>query len=387
MPAPWSVTVFGPAYIDRVLRVTEPIALEGHRPIDISIQAISLTTAPGNGLGINAPHGNSLKIVVPEGWPGPWGTIQLQEDPWPTCQHNALRKVVNALAWNEDLGGMGAGYARALGGRLIFAIGQPDDPISDQILKKLTKNEIRCTPVRISAKSADWTLLVTSGAYGDKLAIGFRGCNAALQAKDLPTWDAGQQQDALVVAGLANSLAKKILGITGQSQWDPSQEPDHRGTLRIFAPAMRNTSDRANPVAFLARDIDIFSCNLGEWASMTDTDREAVEAEVKLLMVTDAELGATFRVRNGSTLDAPIRIPAFPRMKPPRDTNRAGETFTSTVVQEILNETMNPLLAGPDWWHRVGRRASAAAALVLDLEHFQFPSGSDVDGALHRGVV
>ena len=175
MPAPWSVTVFGPAYIDRVLRVTEPIALEGHRPIDISIQAISLTTAPGNGLDINAPHGNSLKIVVPEGWPGPWGTIQLQEDPWPTCQHNALRKVVNALAWNEDLGGMGAGYARALGGRLIFAIGQPDDPISDQILKKLTKNEIRCTPVRISAKSADWTLLVTSGAYGDKLAIGFRG--------------------------------------------------------------------------------------------------------------------------------------------------------------------------------------------------------------------
>ncbi len=73
-----SVAVFGPAYLDRVLRVDQPLvdALPAADPIDQSVEG-ALTFAPDRGLRLVDPGGFSLEIELPSEWPGPIGTVEL----------------------------------------------------------------------------------------------------------------------------------------------------------------------------------------------------------------------------------------------------------------------------------------------------------------------
>jgi ribokinase len=355
---PRTVEVFGPAYLDRVVRVDRPL-IDG-TTIDRSAEG---RLEPGPGLTIVDPDGRALTITPPAGWPGPFGVVRLGS---PVVEASSpLVRTVNGVAWHDDLGGMGAGYAAALGGTLISALGAGDET-SRTVAALLASAGIRHRPILVPGHAADWTLLVTSGPFGDKLPIGFRGCHAAVTGLGLFA-----SCDLRVVAGLDNALAAEALRAAGAA-------------VRLFAPALRNAVDQQVAVADFAGSIDILCCNRFEWTSLI---ARGALPELPIRVVTDGPRGSSIRFRSDAGSSEEVDIAAFPRDEPPRDTNRAGEAYASTFVRTLLDDGWQPGSTSPALIRRAGQRAAAAAALVLDRERFGFPTGTEIDGALAAGGV
>jgi sugar/nucleoside kinase (ribokinase family) len=361
------VQVFGPAYLDRVLRIDRPLidpALSP--PVD---QSVDGRWEFGPGLHLIDPSGNVVEVEPPADWPGPSGVVRLAHA-FPETEGLApWRRSVRGLDWHDDLGGMGAGFAAALGGELVSALGPEDDPISRAVADLLARAGVAHWPIRVADQAADWTLLITSGGFGDKLPIGFRGCHAALT--ELPDEQDGAC-DLRVVASLPNRLAAEALRRPGAA-------------VRFFAPAMRNMLDRAVPLSGFAGAIDVLSCNRHEWESLAD--REEVAWRVSILAVTDGPHGSVVRFTTPEGEAGRVEVAAFPRSHPPRDTNRAGETFAATLLTALLDAGWQPGVAEPEQVRTAAERASAAAALVLDRSDFGFPVPAEIDAALRAGRV
>src|SRR5258708_5062434 len=160
--------VFGPAYLDRVVLVDRPLHQSGRPPLD---QSVDGTWRFGTGLTLRDRLGNELLIEPPPGWPGPTGAITLSTHF--ESEGGAATRTVRAVSWQDDLGGMGAGYAAALDGELFSALGDDSDAMSGVVSDRLWFANIRHRPIVVEGRQADWTLLVTSGPHGDKLPIGF----------------------------------------------------------------------------------------------------------------------------------------------------------------------------------------------------------------------
>ncbi len=365
-PTTRQTLVFGPAYLDRVLRVDRPLlenrtldqSIEGH-PNDLGSkeEILNLTDTTGGTIRVEP---------LPSGWPGPTGTVRLSgvlnegQGGWSRC--------VGGVSWHDDLGGMGAGYARALAGILVSALGPDDDPHSRSISALLALEGIRHRPIHIADRPADWTLLVTSGGHGDKLAIGLRGCHAALRSLA----DRVEPCDLLVVAGLPNALAAPLLSRAGEA-------------VRFLAPAWRNVTDRDCPLSSLADRVDILCCNRREWEALDNPDTWS--GGIALVAVTDGPRGSRLRFQNAGGRPSEVTIPAFPRDHPPRDTNRAGEAYAATLVSMLLDAGWRPGPLDEGLARRAGERASAAAALVIDRSAFSFPTSAEIDEALRAGRV
>jgi ribokinase len=358
--------IFGPAYLDRVVRVDRPLVdpERSTRPLDGSVDGRWLNHDAG--LTLVDPLENRIVVKISGDWPGRSGTVGLSR-PMADPPGGWLR-FVNAMAWQDDLGGMGAGYAAALGGILISALGPETDPTSRTITDLLEKAGVTHHPIRVEGSSADWTLLITSGEYGDKLPVGFRGCHAKLE--NLGEWPS-EPDDLRVVASLPNRLAK--LALEGPS------------SIKAFAPALRNMLDRDPPISAFAASIDILTCNRGEWEQLDD--REQVASDLSILVVTDGANGAMVRFTSPEGEAIRIEIPAFPRSRPPLDTNRAGEAFAACFLTTLIDRAWTPGTTHPDLARLALERASAAAALVLDRLDFGFPTAIEVDRALQAGVV
>jgi sugar/nucleoside kinase (ribokinase family) len=363
---PSTTLVFGPAYLDRVIRVDRPLVDPdvGDPPLDESVDGSWLEA--GEGLVLLDPSGSRIVVDLPVDWPGPSGTIGLSR--LLSSSSSAWSRTVRVLSWQDDLGGMGSGFAAALGGDLIGALGPEDDPASRAIAALLARSGVVHHPIRVEGRSADWTLLVTSGEHGDKLPIGFRGCHSSLP--DLEPWS-GASCRLRVVASLPNRLAAEALR-------GPSD-------VRMFAPAMRNMLDRDPPVSGFADLVDILCCNRGEWESLAD--REEVAWRVSILAVTDGPKGAVVRFTTPEGEAGRVEVAAFPRSRPPIDTNRAGEAFASELIATLLRAGWTPGVTPPDLARVAAGRASAAAALVLDRADFGFPTAAEIDGALREGRV
>jgi sugar/nucleoside kinase (ribokinase family) len=222
-------------------------------------------------------------------------------------------------------------------------------------------------------RSADWTLLITSGPHGDKLPIGFRGCHAAV---DPSAFDGRSARpcELRVVASLPNGLAARVLSAAGAG-------------CRFFAPAMRNVLDRDCPLSSFAGSIDILSCNRREWETLED--REEVAWQVSILVVTDGPDGSMVRYTNPGGEAECLQVPVFPRQHPPRDTNRAGESYAATLLSTLFDHGWEAASGVVDaaLIRSAARRASAAAALELDRTDFGFPTEAEIDAALATGSV
>jgi ribokinase len=353
--------VFGPAYLDRVLRVDRALA---DPPLDQSVDGHWKFAA---GLTLVDPAGCSIVIDLPPGWPGPSGEVGLSHALTPGQE--VWRREARGLSWHDDLGGMGAGFAAALHGTLVSALGAEDDPTSLAIAERLRRAGVAHRPIRVPGRPADWTLLVTSGEFGDKLPIGFRGCHAALES--VAPDDLGLC-DLRVVASLPNRLAAEALSAPG-------------ACVRLFAPAMRNMTDRECPVSRFAHAIDVLCCNRREWESLDD--REEVAWRVSVLAVTDGARGSSVRFTTPNGEAGSLTLPAFPRSHPPRDTNRAGEAYASTLIATLLDHGWTPGVSDESLVRLAAERASAAAALVLDRAEFGFPGPEQINEALREGRV
>jgi sugar/nucleoside kinase (ribokinase family) len=364
------VSVFGPAYLDRVLRVDQPLLDPTlGPPLDHSVDGAWKFGANPT-LELTDPAGYVIEVELPADWPGPTGSILLAR---PIRAGVTGRRTVRGLAWQDDLGGMGAGFAAALGGRLCSALGSDSDPTSQAILERLADLGIFHDPIRVFDHSADWTLLVTSGEFGDKLPIGFRGCHAALGPDALDS-RAARPCDLRVVASLPNPLAARVLGADGAG-------------ARFFAPAMRNVLDRDCPLSSFAKSIDVLSCNRHEWETLED--REEVAWQVSILVVTDGPQGSSVRYTNTSGESELLKVPAFPRQRSPRDTNRAGESYAAALLSTLLDNGWDAASGVVDdaLIRTATQRAAAAAALELDRIAFGFPSDAEIDEAVRAGFV
>jgi ribokinase len=178
----------------------------------------------------------------------------------------------------------------------------------------------------------------------------------------------------VVVAGLPNAIARAALAAA------PPR------ALRALAPTMRNARDPACPIADLAPHVDFFSCNRGEWDAMGEADRAALRAHARFGVVTDGPAGFTLGRRTPDGWAEHVE-PVFPRTRPPRDTNRAGEAVGAWFVVNLVYSGLDRFEVDRRLRAEVARRAAVAAALVLDIPGFGFPTHGDVDVALIRGLA
>ena len=122
------VEVFGPAYLDRVLRVDRPLFDPSlGPPFDQSTDGEWKFTS-NRRIDVIDASGYTLEIELPDDWPGPTGEVRL---PRPLREGAHGRRRLRGLDWHDDLGGMGAGYAAALhgvSGVLARRRGRPDEP-------------------------------------------------------------------------------------------------------------------------------------------------------------------------------------------------------------------------------------------------------------------
>ncbi len=364
------VVVFGPAYLDRVLRVDRPLIGDGlGPPIDQSVDG-EWKFGETPAIKVREPGGFILEITPPSDWTGPRGEIGLLHAIRPGLRGTS---VVQVSSRQDDLGGMGAGYASSLGGLLHSALGAETDPTSRAVTGLVARYGIDHRACRIADHPADWTLLISSGEFGDKLAIGFRGCHAALDPEMLAR-QAAEPCDLRVVAGLPNRVAGPLLEAPG-------------ARTRFLAPAMRNMTDRDHPLGRFAACVDLLSCNRSEWAALEGTD--LVAERVAIVAVTDGSRGIDLRYLNPAGEVGNLHIPAFPRAHPPRDTNRAGEAFGSTLVSALLAGGWDGVtrVVAESLIRSAAERAAAAAALVLDRLDFGFPGPGEIDAALRDGRV
>ncbi len=365
MSTPRKTLVFGPAYLDRVVRVDRPL-------IDPNVGGVVDRSSLGHWESVDSsrriqvsglPQGD-LSIDLPDDWPGPSGLVRLEGE-----TNAKPSRALRCTAWQDDLGGMGAGYAKALGGKLCLVIGDESDPINAQVVQLLQASGIDHRPIVVPGRIGEWTLLISSGEFGDKLPIGFRdpglGETPFASHNDEPC-------DLLVAASMTNRRAASALS-------------SKNARVRMFAPAMRNMTDTEPRVSRFAKDIDILCCNRTEWESLDD--REEVAWRVSILAVTDGPRGAEIRYTTPTGDTGCLEVPVFPRRNPPRDTNRAGEAFASTLLTSLLDQGWTPGTTPDDMIRLAAERASASAALVLDRVDFGFSDAMEIDAAVRAGIV
>ncbi len=360
------VLVYGPAYLDFVIRVDRPIASV---PIDLGSDGV-LENDSDERLVIVCPNGSSLTITGLQGQAVPVGRLATLHDVLPAGFSNTVEAVDTA----EDLGGMGAGFAAALGGRLVSALPGESDDISERIRQQVQRYGIDHAPMIVPGQAqADSTFIVSSGPFGDKLPIGLRGCHAAMNC-ERPGRNA--HAEVVVVASLKNAVMDALL-------------TRYADAFRILAPSARNCRDRADPVGRMAGKADVLAVNMAEWATMQPSDREAFETSDAILSVTRGAEGAEISWRGADGARRKHFEPVFPRSRPPVDTNRAGEAFASHFVMALRESGLSSpgSLVDEERIRHAARHAAAAAGLVIGMPRFGFPSRIEVQEAIRRGSI
>lgn len=353
--------VFGPAYLDVVVEVDRPLLAQSvgdpePRVLDQSLPAADVTARDDDRLCIMGPTGDRL-MIEPAPARVPAVTCTLCEPVLARLLGGETRQTVaqtfGAVRCDRQLGGMGAGYAKALGGVLRMPLGGAPDAVGCEVLAALAHHQIPAVPSLLAECASDTSLLLLS-PYGDKLAIGVRQAMTRwrLTAEDHAlVADAG----ALVFCGAPNALLAEVL------HW--------RTDVPVMcAPAMRNVSDTAVPLADLAAGIHYLTLNALEWAHLDG--RERLAKAVPVISITDGPRDSLV-LCGGEHL----MIPAVPHVGP-TDTNRAGETFGATFFNVLRAELPAFPRAGvaPALAARAGRRAALQAERQLALTAFGFPS-------------
>jgi ribokinase len=370
MSTPFKTLVFGPAYVDRVVRLDQPLLDPTlGKVLDHSVMGRWIEQTDSRMLTIEGLATGTIQIDCPLDWPGPSGRIGIGNDFEMNQTVPGSVRQITCRDWQEDLGGMGAGYAAALGGKLVLVLGDESDPINTQVRNRLKSANIDHHAITIPGRVGEWTLLLSSAEHGDKLGIGFRD-HQAREIDFTPFHD--EPCDLLVAASMTNQRAANALN-------------GSNAKIKLFAPAMRNMLDHSPRILSFIKCVDVLTCNKAEWHNLDD--REEIAFRVSILIVTDGPNGAEIRYTTPDGDAGRLVIPVFPRSCPPVDTNRAGEAFASTFIKTLMSNDWQGSTVAPEAIEVAALRASAAAALVLDRADFGFASDQEIDQAIGRGIV
>ena len=147
MPSPRYV-VFGPAYLDRVLAIPHPLLPAADAPsFDQSVLAVSSEPLAEALVCLHGPSGDALVFHLPEGAACPGMRFILQE---PLLARICAGRTIPCVTGDYvvetvrlQLGGMGAGYARACEGVLRAPFGADETGRLVQALLKDARIRVR----------------------------------------------------------------------------------------------------------------------------------------------------------------------------------------------------------------------------------------------------
>jgi hypothetical protein len=350
------ILVYGPAYVDTVLQIDRPLVPGTSLLLDQSIQAATRTPRDDGRIVLEGPTGDEVTLLLPAHARDAGATFALSE-PILARAMGAGAPLVRAefpvTSCVRQLGGMGAGYASALGGMLRMAIG--NDAEGRAVRAECEAYDVPAVPSIVPGAATDTSMVIMS-PRGDKLAVGVRDA--------MVRWEAGPMDeeagvaDLLVFCGAPNALARDVLAA---------------GTVEgivMCAPAMRNVCDTDVPLASLAANVNYLAMNALEWEHLPG--RGELWMRVPVVTVTDGPDGSHI-LQPG---EEDIAMEAFPFDGDP-NTNRAGETYAAAFVSMLRREA-------PGFPHgRVergtlrmcGYHAAAMAMLQLRIADFGFPEG------------
>lgn len=361
--------IYGPAYLDLVMRTACPLVGPGRPPLDKSVDGcLAADLGPQTSLTLQAPDHKWLNISGLSPGLHPTGTLHLSH---PVL--DLAEMTVEPIEIASDLGGMGAGFAAALGGVLVSALGSADDPSKLLIEASLKQHRIDHRPVIVPQSATDWTLIVTSGPHGDKLPVGLRGCHARLTAQQMlqpGPWG------VVVAASLPNSLLAELF-------------ISHQSSLRLLAPAMRNCRDRTTPLGHLAGLAELLCLNSHEWQELQPEDRQIWLDSNAMIAVTQGSDGAEILWVNERGQRLKHHEPVFPRSMPPVDTNRAGEAFAAFFLEELIGQGWSKARPGvtQKMIASAARAGAAAAGLAINMPRFGFPTATQLKSTLELGRI
>jgi sugar/nucleoside kinase (ribokinase family) len=357
--------VIGAAYLDEVVDVEGALCPDGRTRIDYSRTEACREPLPEPGVAylIESPGGDSIRIADPAAQSGT--RIVLAEDRILDTAGKAapLRSEVALRGRRVLLGGMGAGYALALGGRLVLPLGEAG-PEGQEVRRLLGAHGIAFRAVPVAGQSTDTTVLIWSSA-GDKLPIGRRTASRAVSAQAL--LEQGGPADLTVVTSLPNATVAQVVR-------------ELRGWV-MFTPSLRNV--REGGLDEIAEHVDAIAMNRIEWRRA-----EAQMGErCPLVTVTRGADGAAVRFRDESGALRWTEVPAAP-VPALADANRAGEAFASgflaALVERQWPEAVQTGRYSPEAVREAAWQGSLAAALELGIRELAFPSRDDVAAYRHR---
>ena len=347
--------IFGPAYLDTVIKVSGPVAPQLTVTLDQSLPVKSITPDNSQQIKILSETGDCLAIDLPSNAPCSGAVYNLHEAILSrSCGTNASPLIGTFPTEDcfQQLGGMRAGYAMAVDGLLRMPLG--NDALGDSVSAMLSGHGIASSPAKLSGHNSDATLLIQSNT-GDKLAIGMRDALLNWQPDEID-YILATEAKYIIFCGAPNKFMANILSrdITAPV---------------MCAPSMRNIDDSVYPLADLAAMIDYLAMNALEWNHLHR--REKIINTIPLISITDGPRGCDIYLRGKAYF-----FPALPHPGPV-DTNRAGETYASTIWKAILQnypkfpnaEISEELL------NQAAALASRQAYRQLDITTFAFPTG------------
>ncbi len=361
-----TVGVIGTAYLDEFVDVEGPLCPDGRTRIDYSrTEARRSTLAePGTAFLIESPGGDSIRITDPAAESGL--RITLAEDRILDAPGDGppMRAEVSLRGRRVLLGGMGAGYALAFGGRLVLPVGE-DDAAGREMVRLLDAHGIAHRALPVAGQATDTTVLLWSSA-GDKLPIGRRTASRAVTAEALLAEH--EPADLTLVTSLPSATVARL--VPGLDGWV------------MFTPSLRNV--REGGLGEIAQHVDAIAMNRIEWRG---AEREIGE-RCPLVTVTRGPEGAAVRFRDESGALRWTEVPAAP-VPVLADANRAGEAFAagflSALVERQWPEAMQRGRYNAEAVREAAWFGSLAAALELGIRELAFPS-RDAIAAYRRRV-
>ncbi|MFO7958420.1 MAG: carbohydrate kinase family protein [Candidatus Brocadiia bacterium] len=378
------VQVIGPSYLDEIVEVDGPLCHErwvrealperaGPVRIDYSRTEAEREPLdePGVFLQVDSPGGDSIRVTEPGATGGhrllveeerlfDAGSLGLPDE----AKVPPLRTEVPLCGRRLQLGGMGAGYALALGGRLVLPLGTTagrPDADALKLCEMMEECGVAYQPVLVSGAGTDVTTLLWSSP-GDKLPVGRRSACYAVTAEAL--LERAVPADLNIITSLPNATARSVANaLTG---W------------KLFTPSLRNV--REGGVEQVVGAVDAMSLNSTEWGALAEP--EQVRRCCPLVLVTRGEEGAAVSFRDKTGRLRWTEVPAARLEKGVLDANHAGEAFTAGFLGALLEQLSVAQLRRGEYSEGILREAawqgSLSAALELTIREMRFPDRAEV---------